>query len=91
MPENIRYLLDFEVHCPFSGIKFGGQVVMPHKIGFVKCENGTLFAYCPIHATRVFINNQVVVEVVTRVANVIETRTRRERPRKKEKTNAAKP
>ena len=81
----IQKHLDVTLLCPLSGFEVGGQVIPPHRMATMQCENGSLFARCPNHVTRVFISDFTTVRQVMNKAVIVQITDRN--PRKKEKSN----
>jgi hypothetical protein len=59
-----RLRLDIEVWCPWSGVKVDGQTIHPHKLPVNVCRNGTFFAHCSLHDTRVFCREFALISKV---------------------------
>ena len=51
-----------KVQCPVSGLLIGQVKIPPHYIELMVCGNKhrSLFAYCQIHRTRVFVGDYVI-------------------------------
>lgn len=82
---SIRKYLDTQLFCPLTGTRAKGQVIQPHKMQMMQCENGSLFAKCPHHLVRCFISDRATVEMImgiSKIVKVVNTST-------KEKKNVA--
>ena len=78
--------LDTEVWCPVSGFKRkDGTVFPPHKIQLMICADGNLYARCPQHLAKMFLQDGQSIREIVDASNVIRTKEKRV----KEPKNAA--
>lgn len=85
-PVPTQKYLDTEVWCPVSGFKRkDGSVIEPHKIQIMICADGNLYARCPRHLAKCFIQDGQTIREVIEASNVIRTKEKRS----KEVKNAA--
>jgi hypothetical protein len=75
-----RSLLDFEVWCPFSGAVLEGKKIGPHKVPVMQCSNGTLFAMCNMHRTRIFCADWTTIRTVMKTVTVLRVTDKPARP-----------
>ena len=69
---NPRKALDTEVFCPMSGMKIGANAPFPlHKVQLTVCVNGVLYAECPHHKVRLFIESREIVSEIMKVSTVL--------------------
>ena len=72
----IRKYIDTQLFCPLSGAKLKGQVIPPHKMYMMQCENGALFAKCQHHVVRCFIADFATVKMVmesSKITKIVDT------------------
>jgi hypothetical protein len=70
--------LDTEVWCPVSGFKRkDGSVIPPHKVQLMICADGNLYARCPIHLAKSFIQDGQTIREIVDASNVIRTKEKR--------------
>jgi hypothetical protein len=69
---NPRSLLDTEVYCPLSGMKFGALPALPvHKVALTVCVNGALYAECKDHRVRMFVRDRSIVSEIMKTSHVV--------------------
>ncbi len=68
----MKAILDIDVPCPTSGLKFNGRICEFHKVPLILLDNGTIMAYCPNHRARCFISDRTTCHMIAKSANVIE-------------------
>lgn len=67
-----RNLLDAEVYCPLSGMKFGVLPPLPvHKVPLTVCKNGVLYTECKDHKVRVFVRDRSIVSEIMKTSRVV--------------------
>lgn len=68
---SIRKYIDTQLFCPLTGAKLKGQVIQPHKMVMMQCENGSIFAKCPHHVVRCFISDFTTVKMIMETAKIV--------------------
>jgi len=68
----IQKILDIQLYCPLSGFRFkNGQMIQPHKMTVMQCQNGALFAKCGNHVARCFVADYPTVKAIMDNATVV--------------------
>jgi hypothetical protein len=77
-PVPTQKYLDTEVWCPVSGFKRkDGSVIPPHKVQLMICADGNLYARCPVHLAKSFIQDGQTIKEIVDASNVIRTKEKR--------------
>ena len=61
-----RPLLKFRMHCPVSNVLIDSEVVPPHTMPVILCNNGSLMGYCSKHEARCFMRDSATVGLIMR-------------------------
>ena len=78
--KKVKKELSIQFWCPLSGVRFGNEVVAPHRIMVFECWNGAIFAKCAKHDMRCFIADRETVKFIiahSQVVRIVENKVRK--------------
>lgn len=77
-PVPTQKYLDREIWCGMSGfVRKDGSIYPPHKMQLMICADGNLYARCPQHLAKTFIQDGQTIKEVVEASTVVRTKEKR--------------
>lgn len=73
----MQRFLDKSVWCPLSGFESKRGTIEPHKIPLMQAADDSIYARCPRHIAKVFIQDSMTIAEIMECSTVVRTKEKR--------------